>query len=55
MTSPRTSDYLILVLLSLIWASAFFNIKIATYLWSNNDSVLKNFFWNDPSFIIVFL
>ena len=31
MTSPKTSDYFILVLLSLIWASAFFNIKIATY------------------------
>ena len=29
MTSPKTSDYFILVLLSLIWASALFNIKIA--------------------------
>tara|TARA_Y100001970_G_scaffold280236_1_gene388877 strand:- start:3906 stop:4799 length:894 start_codon:yes stop_codon:yes gene_type:complete len=31
MKSPKTLDYIVLVLLSLIWASAFFNIKIATY------------------------
>ena len=31
MTSPKTIDYLLLTILSLIWASAFFNIKIATY------------------------
>ena len=31
MRSPDTKDYFILVTLSLIWASAFFNIKIATY------------------------
>ena len=31
MTSPKTIDYLLLTTLSLIWASAFFNIKIATY------------------------
>mgnify|MGYP005709987997 FL=1 len=31
MTQPKLLDYLLLVLLALIWASAFFNIKIATY------------------------
>ena len=31
MKQPRLLDYLLLILLALIWASAFFNIKIATY------------------------
>ena len=31
MKTPDTKDYFILITLSLIWASAFFNIKIATY------------------------
>ena len=31
MKQPKIIDYLLLVLLALIWASAFFNIKIATY------------------------
>ena len=31
MTNPKTIDYILLSILSLIWASAFFNIKIATY------------------------
>ena len=31
MRQPKLFDYLLLVLLALIWASAFFNIKIATY------------------------
>jgi len=31
MTTPKTIDYILLSILSLIWASAFFNIKIATY------------------------
>jgi len=31
MRHPKFLDYLLLVLLALIWASAFFNIKIATY------------------------
>ena len=31
MREPTSSDYFFLVLLALIWASAFFNIKIATY------------------------
>ena len=31
MKQPKLLDYLLLVLLALIWASAFFNIKIATF------------------------
>tara|TARA_B110000263_G_scaffold221253_1_gene209597 strand:+ start:99 stop:986 length:888 start_codon:yes stop_codon:yes gene_type:complete len=31
MRQPKFIDYFLLVILSLIWASAFFNIKIATY------------------------
>ncbi len=31
MRQPNLLDYLLLILLALIWASAFFNIKIATY------------------------
>jgi len=31
MRQPKLFDYLLLTLLALIWASAFFNIKIATY------------------------
>ena len=31
MRETKTLDYFLLVLLALIWASAFFNIKVATY------------------------
>ena len=31
MREPKLSDYALLTILALIWASAFFNIKIATY------------------------
>ena len=31
MRQPKLLDYLLLTILALIWASAFFNIKIATY------------------------
>ena len=31
MKQPSLTDYIFLVVLALIWASAFFNIKIATY------------------------
>ena len=31
MKQPKLIDYTLLTILSLIWASAFFNIKIATY------------------------
>ena len=31
MKQPKLLDYILLTFLALIWASAFFNIKIATY------------------------
>ncbi len=31
MRSPKLTDYILLIVLALIWSSAFFNIKIATY------------------------
>ena len=31
MRQPTPSDYIVLTILALIWSSAFFNIKIATY------------------------
>ena len=31
MRQPKLIDYFLLTILALIWASAFFNIKIATY------------------------
>ena len=31
MRQPTLTDYIFLTVLALIWASAFFNIKIATY------------------------
>ena len=38
MRKPQLVDYLLLTLLSLIWASAFFNIKIATYSCAHLDT-----------------
>ncbi len=55
MTSPKTSDYLILVLLSLIWASAFFNIKIATYSYGPiTIAFLRIFFGMIPVLLLCF-
>jgi hypothetical protein len=31
MRQPTALDYIVLTILALIWSSAFFNIKIATY------------------------
>ena len=31
MKNPKPLDYILLTVLALIWSSAFFNIKIATY------------------------
>ena len=31
MRQPKLIDYILLIVLALIWASAFFNIKIANY------------------------
>ncbi len=55
MTSPKTSDYFILVLLSLIWASAFFNIKIATYSYGPiTIAFLRIFFGMMPVLLLCF-
>ena len=55
MTSPKTSDYFILVLLSPIWASAFFNIKIATYSYGPiTIAFLRIFFGMIPVLLLCF-
>ncbi len=55
MTLPKTSDYFILVLLSLIWASAFFNIKIATYSYGPiTIAFLRIFFGMIPVLLLCF-
>ena len=55
MTSPKTSDYFILVLLSIIWASAFFNIKIATYSYGPiTIAFLRIFFGMIPVLLLCF-
>ena len=55
MTSPKTSDYFTLVLLSLIWASAFFNIKIATYSYGPiTIAFLRIFFGMIPVLLLCF-
>ena len=55
MTSPKTSDYFVLVLLSLIWASAFFNIKIATYSYGPiTIAFLRIFFGMIPVLLLCF-
>ena len=39
MRQPKLIDYILLVILALIWASAFFNIKIATaIIWAIRES-----------------
>ena len=51
MRQPKLIDYILLTILALIWASAFFNIKIATYsLWTSNNCFSKSFFWSNSSF-----
>ena len=55
MRSPKTIDYIVLVLLSLIWASAFFNIKIATYSYGPiTIAFLRIFFGMIPVVILCF-
>ena len=51
MRQPKLLDYLLLTLLALIWASAFFNIKIATYSFGPiTIAFLRVFFWCNSSF-----
>ena len=56
MRHPKLIDYILLTLLALIWASAFFNIKIATYSFGPvTIAFLRVFFWSNSSFTFVLL
>ena len=56
MTSPKPLDFFLLTLLALIWASAFFNIKIATYSYGPTTiAFLRVFFGSIPLLVICFL
>ena len=55
MRQPKIIDYLLLVLLALIWASAFFNIKIATYSFGPvTIAFLRVFFGAIPVLLLCF-
>jgi drug/metabolite transporter (DMT)-like permease len=47
MRNPKLKDYILLTVLALIWSSAFFNIKIATYSFGPvTIAFLRIFFWS---------
>ena len=55
MRQPNLIDYILLTLLALIWASAFFNIKIATYSFGPvTIAILRVFFGAIPVLILCF-
>ena len=55
MRNPRPFDFFLLTLLALIWASAFFNIKIATFSYGPiTIAFLRVFFGTIPLLIICF-
>mgnify|MGYP001292192712 FL=1 len=55
MKQPKLLDYLLLLLLALIWASAFFNIKIATYSFGPvTIAFLRVFFGAIPVLLICY-
>ena len=55
MKKPNLFDYLLLILLALIWASAFFNIKIATYSFGPvTIAFLRVFFGAIPVLLICY-
>ena len=55
MKNPKPLDFFLLTLLALIWASAFFNIKIATYSYGPiTIAFLRVFFGSIPLLIICF-
>ena len=55
MKQPKLLDYLLLVLLALIWASAFFNIKIATYSFGPiTIAFLRVFFGSIPVLLLCY-
>ena len=56
MRQPILLDYLLLTLLALIWASAFFNIKIATYSFGPvTIAFLRVFFGAIPVLLLAIL
>ena len=55
MKQPKLIDYLLLVFLALIWASAFFNIKIATYYFGPvTIALLRVFFGAIPVLLLCY-
>ena len=55
MREPKLIDYFLLTILALIWASAFFNIKIATYSYGPvTISFLRIFFGAIPVVALCF-
>jgi drug/metabolite transporter (DMT)-like permease len=55
MKPPKLLDYVLLILLALIWASAFFNIKIATYSFGPvTIAFLRVFFGAIPVLLICY-
>jgi drug/metabolite transporter (DMT)-like permease len=55
MRQPKLIDYLLLVFLALIWASAFFNIKIATYSYGPiSIAFLRVFFGAIPVLLLCY-
>ncbi len=56
MRETKTLDYFLLVLLALIWASAFFNIKVATYSYGPlTIAFLRIFFGAIPVILLCFI
>jgi len=55
MRQPKVIDYILLVILALIWASAFFNIKIATESFGPiTIAFLRVFFGSIPVLLICY-
>ena len=55
MRTPKLIDYILLIILSLIWASAFFNIKIATYSFGLvTIAFLRVFFGSIPVLLLCY-
>ena len=56
MKQPTLTDYIFLTVLALIWASAFFNIKISTYSFgSTTIAFLRVFFGSLPVLLLCYL
>ena len=56
MKEPKALDYMLLTILALVWASAFFNIKIATYSYGPiTIAFLRCFFGTIPLVLICYL